>query len=91
MIDPNEDDPPNGIAGTDMSQDELRATRYARIRKTLAGAPLTNAGYIAAQQTLILCDILDEIAAMRDELNHYATEAYVTRTAAKPGLKMGGK
>lgn len=43
--------------------------RYAAIRKALrAASPMDNQTYLFAQMTLILCDVLDEVAGMREDI-----------------------
>ncbi len=55
-------DSPDGIAGTDMTPDELRAGRYTRIRETLGKAqPMNNETYLLAQIALVMCDVYDAL------------------------------
>lgn len=63
---------PDGIAGTDGTSHPAvpPATRYAAIRKALSAArPMDNQTYLQAQIALILCDLLDEVAAMRSDMS----------------------
>lgn len=61
-----DDEPPAPSAA------EMRASRYATIRKHLGQATergtLTNETYLLAQIALVACDLLDEVGSLADEV-----------------------
>ncbi len=59
----------DGITGTDMTPDELRAGRYMRIRETLRKAqPMTNEVYLLTQIALVMCDVNDALTEQGEAL-----------------------